>query len=51
MARETCAHCRQELWHAAAEWRHLFTRRVRCDGERGHDDDALVATPARRVYR
>jgi hypothetical protein len=51
MARETCAHCRQELWHAPKQWRHLFTSCVRCDGERGHDDGALVATPARRVYR
>jgi hypothetical protein len=51
MAREICAHCGRELWHAPGGWRHLFTISVRCDGERGQGDDALVATPVRRVYR
>lgn len=50
MARETCAHCGRELWHASGGWRHLFTISVRCDGERGQGDEALVATPVRRVY-
>jgi hypothetical protein len=49
-AKETCAHCGQELWHAPGGWKHLFTSRERCDGG-GQADSAGVATPKRRLYR
>jgi len=49
-ARETCAHCGQELWHAPGGWKHLLTSRERCD-VRGWADGARVATPRRRLYR
>lgn len=49
-AKETCAYCGRELWHAPGGWKHLITSRERCEGG-GQAGSARVATPRRRLYR
>lgn len=49
-AKETCAYCGRELWHAPGGWKHLVTSLERCDGG-GQAGSARVATPRRRLYQ